>query len=399
MGTPDYIAPEVFERQGYTESVDWWSVGAIMFEMLVGYAPFASETPKETCHKVVNWKKYFKIPAEANLSKLEVDLITKLMAPEVRRLGRNGVQEIKAHPYFQGIDWSRLGNTTPPYRPTIKSSTDTSNFDEFKEESKWAPAHQGTKGKRIDPRFIGFTYKKTEPESDKLKSIMNLFQEVEAQRELKKRIEVESSEKGLSAPKRFSLIDQKGKTSTPQIKIPVTFLKTSAPMSPNNEDKKAPLSVRMKDHRPMLAQTSLQTEERLPGSGPYSKFSGSPKGAVEYKTLYKGFSMAKSFKKPAEDLISGTLYTKPLPKPSEVQGSPKSHTKIPANNYLTSSRNTLADKPATQRPLVMPNIGTVKGSPTQASKKCTLNKFSGVKALLAHSSPRSKEYTTSLLFK
>ena len=49
VGTPDYIAPEVFGQHGYTETVDWWSVGAILFEMMVGYPPFFSDDPSVTC--------------------------------------------------------------------------------------------------------------------------------------------------------------------------------------------------------------------------------------------------------------------------------------------------------------------------------------------------------------
>ena len=49
VGTPDYIAPEVFGKDGYTETVDWWSLGVILFEMLVGYPPFFSEEPSITC--------------------------------------------------------------------------------------------------------------------------------------------------------------------------------------------------------------------------------------------------------------------------------------------------------------------------------------------------------------
>ena len=63
MGTPDYIAPEVFQHKGYGKEVDWWSLGAIMFEMLVGYPPFFSENPSDTCQKIVKWKQYFFDPA------------------------------------------------------------------------------------------------------------------------------------------------------------------------------------------------------------------------------------------------------------------------------------------------------------------------------------------------
>ena len=80
VGTPDYIAPEVFNRDGYTEIVDWWSLGTILFEMLVGYPPFYSDNSSETCKKVMNWRKTFHIPEEAQLSPEAVDLLTKLIS-------------------------------------------------------------------------------------------------------------------------------------------------------------------------------------------------------------------------------------------------------------------------------------------------------------------------------
>jgi serine/threonine kinase 38 len=68
VGTPDYIAPEVFGPRGYDETVDWWSVGVILFEMLVGYPPFFSDDSSITCQKILHWKKTLVIPPEAHLS-------------------------------------------------------------------------------------------------------------------------------------------------------------------------------------------------------------------------------------------------------------------------------------------------------------------------------------------
>lgn len=65
VGTPDYIAPEVFSKIGYNETVDWWSVGVIFFEMVVGYPPFFSDDPSLTCQKIMHWKKTLTIPREA----------------------------------------------------------------------------------------------------------------------------------------------------------------------------------------------------------------------------------------------------------------------------------------------------------------------------------------------
>lgn len=105
VGTPDYIAPEVFGQAGYDETVDWWSVGVILFEMLVGYPPFFSDEPSVTCQKILHWKRTFAIPAEANLSANSTDILNKLIADPEVRLGRNGADEIKSHPFFDGVDW------------------------------------------------------------------------------------------------------------------------------------------------------------------------------------------------------------------------------------------------------------------------------------------------------
>ena len=67
VGTPDYIAPEVFGKEGYGPEVDWWSIGVMLFEMVVGYPPFFSEQPTDTCKKVVKWRQHFSFPPDTNL--------------------------------------------------------------------------------------------------------------------------------------------------------------------------------------------------------------------------------------------------------------------------------------------------------------------------------------------
>ena len=62
VGTPDYIAPEVFLQTGYDKTCDWWSLGVIMFEMLIGYPCFCSETPQETYNKIMNWRRTLEFP-------------------------------------------------------------------------------------------------------------------------------------------------------------------------------------------------------------------------------------------------------------------------------------------------------------------------------------------------
>ena len=77
VGTPDYIAPEVFLQTGYDKSCDWWSLGVIMFEMLIGYPPFCSETPQETYRKVMNWKTTLEFPPEVPISETATKTILR----------------------------------------------------------------------------------------------------------------------------------------------------------------------------------------------------------------------------------------------------------------------------------------------------------------------------------
>lgn len=64
VGTPDYIAPEVLLQQGYGKECDWWSLGVILYECLVGYTPFYADTPVETCRKILRWNENFEVPSD-----------------------------------------------------------------------------------------------------------------------------------------------------------------------------------------------------------------------------------------------------------------------------------------------------------------------------------------------
>ncbi|KRZ85489.1 Serine/threonine-protein kinase [Trichinella sp. T8] len=86
VGTPNYIAPEVLLRTGYTRLCDWWSVGVILYEMVVGQPPFLADTPEQTQAKVINWRQCLHIPVEAHLSVEVVDLILRLCCSVEHRL-------------------------------------------------------------------------------------------------------------------------------------------------------------------------------------------------------------------------------------------------------------------------------------------------------------------------
>ncbi|EHB09912.1 Serine/threonine-protein kinase LATS2 [Heterocephalus glaber] len=145
VGTPNYIAPEVLLRKGYTQLCDWWSVGVILFEMLVGQPPFLAPTPTETQLKVINWESTLHIPAQVKLSPEARDLITRLCCSADCRLGRDGADDLKGHPFFSTIDFSSDIRKQPaPYVPTISHPMDTSNFDPVDEESPWNENSEGS---------------------------------------------------------------------------------------------------------------------------------------------------------------------------------------------------------------------------------------------------------------
>ncbi|NXX56403.1 ST38L kinase, partial [Scopus umbretta] len=139
VGTPDYIAPEVFMQTGYNKLCDWWSLGVIMYEMLIGYPPFCSETPQETYRKVMNWKETLVFPPEVPISEKAKDLILRFCIDSENRIGSNGVEEIKSHPFFEGVDWGHIRERPAAIPIEIKSIDDTSNFDEFPESDILQP--------------------------------------------------------------------------------------------------------------------------------------------------------------------------------------------------------------------------------------------------------------------
>lgn len=127
VGTPNYIAPEVLMRIPYSQQCDWWSVGVILYEMIIGQPPFFAHSAAETQLKVINWQQTLTIPKR--LPKESEDLIRRLCAAPDERLGKDNADEIKQHPYFSGVNFSTIHQEKAPYIPTIRNPTDTSNFD------------------------------------------------------------------------------------------------------------------------------------------------------------------------------------------------------------------------------------------------------------------------------
>ncbi|GAB1288780.1 Non-specific serine/threonine protein kinase [Apodemus speciosus] len=128
-GTPEYIAPEVILRQGYGKPVDWWAMGIILYEFLVGCAPFFGDTPEELFGQVISdeivWPEGDDaLPPDAQ------DLTSKLLRQNpLERLGTSSAYEVKQHPFFMGLDWTGLLRQKAEFIPQLESEDDTSYFD------------------------------------------------------------------------------------------------------------------------------------------------------------------------------------------------------------------------------------------------------------------------------
>ncbi|XP_045902389.1 microtubule-associated serine/threonine-protein kinase 1-like isoform X4 [Micropterus dolomieu] len=128
-GTPEYIAPEVILRQGYGKPVDWWAMGIILYEFLVGCVPFFGDTPEQLFGQVITddivWPEGDDaLPADSQ------DLISSLLQTNpLVRLGTGGAFEVKQHSFFTELDWNSLLRQKAEFIPHLESEEDTSYFD------------------------------------------------------------------------------------------------------------------------------------------------------------------------------------------------------------------------------------------------------------------------------
>jgi len=162
-GTPEYLAPEILEGKGYTKDVDWWSLGALIYEMLSGHSPFKAHAKEE--FKLDPQKFKQPIQFKNHTSPEAKDLIKKLLNLDVtQRLGRKrDAEEIKEHIFFKGIKWNDIRDKKVeiPFIPQILNEDDVSNFDKvftFENPLRNSPGNSfGASGK-----YEGFTFDQNE---------------------------------------------------------------------------------------------------------------------------------------------------------------------------------------------------------------------------------------------
>ncbi|XP_023591912.1 myotonin-protein kinase isoform X3 [Trichechus manatus latirostris] len=137
VGTPDYLSPEILQAVGggpgtgsYGPECDWWALGVFAYEMFYGQTPFYADSTAETYGKIVHYKEHLSLPlADSGIPEEARDLIQRLLCPREIRLGRDGAGDFREHPFFFGLDWDGLRESTPPFTPDFEGATDTCNFD------------------------------------------------------------------------------------------------------------------------------------------------------------------------------------------------------------------------------------------------------------------------------
>lgn len=175
VGSPDYMSPEVLRGKAYSYSVDYWSLGCILFEFLAGFPPFSGGTPEETWTNLKNWTKVLRRPEYEkeedlifNLSDISWEAVTRLIAHHSVRY--SSMQQVKSHPFFNGVHWDDLRSTQAPFVPALDSDIDTGYYDDFtsaEDMAKYAEVKEKQKNvanvKEKDEGFgrgvwVGFTF-------------------------------------------------------------------------------------------------------------------------------------------------------------------------------------------------------------------------------------------------
>ncbi|UKZ47740.1 hypothetical protein TrVGV298_001966 [Trichoderma virens] len=180
VGSPDYMAPEVLRGEEYDYTVDYWSLGCMLFEALTGFPPFAGATPDETWRNLKHWKEVLKRPVWEDpnyfLSNRTWSFITTCINSRAKRF--SNIKDIYDHQYFSEVDWDTLRQTRAPFVPELDSETDAGYFDDFGNDAdmaKYKEVHDKQAAlenmaereeEMSKSLFVGFTFRHRKPATE-----------------------------------------------------------------------------------------------------------------------------------------------------------------------------------------------------------------------------------------
>ncbi|KAJ3111128.1 hypothetical protein HDU96_005976 [Phlyctochytrium bullatum] len=142
-GTPAYMAPEIILKIGYDKAVDWWSLGIVSYELQAGYSPFYAETPLQIYEKIIDGNMRW----SSQITNAHRDLLRRLLEMDpTARMGAEGADEVKRHPWFKHVDWRAHAElrVPSPYVPDVSDDEDVSNFDVYADANSVVKMHDGT---------------------------------------------------------------------------------------------------------------------------------------------------------------------------------------------------------------------------------------------------------------
>jgi len=144
-GTPEYIAPEVLLNKGHGKPVDWWTLGILIYEMIVGQPPFCDEDPMGIYQRILAGKIFFTKTFDKSARVLVKKLLTADLSKRYGNL-KAGPDDIIKHKWFASIDWAKLTKyeTPAPFKPPMKSDVDLSNYENIPDSVEVPPIVSGS---------------------------------------------------------------------------------------------------------------------------------------------------------------------------------------------------------------------------------------------------------------
>jgi novel protein kinase C epsilon type len=165
-GTPDYIAPEILREQPYNTSVDWWSLGVLMYELVTGQQPFDVENEDDLFEAILNDTVKYPVWLSQSCKNILDGFMTRNIALRLGCDPNLQGQDIKDHSFFESIDWAKMERREcrPPFRPKMKNATDACNFDtDFTgEPAIITPTDQSALDSIDQTEFEGFSWTNTD---------------------------------------------------------------------------------------------------------------------------------------------------------------------------------------------------------------------------------------------